>query len=207
MYVQWFVKGIGSRDAAGNPGLQWAEAKAMMLDGDGITSNWWRNKPDQCISPREVEAILTEHNLERHVHDYDGFGHETPFISVAAGSVERDALLRRNSVYSAVDTALDFATDAGNHPGCLFYGWIVTSLNQAVELSSVAEAIRDLNVYHRWSPFQLEGEVTAKIHIPANQIQRVEWWDLSSDTSAAQDSCINPRFVAPAPILNMREHF
>lgn len=207
MYVQWFVKGIGSCDADGNPGLGWDEAQTLLLSGHGITSNWWRNKPGGRISPPEVDAVLTEHNLERHVHDYDRFGQETPFISVASGCVERDVLLRRNSVYSAVDTALDFATDAGSHPGCLFYGWIVTSLNPAVQLSGVAEAIRDLNVYHRWSPFQLEGEVTAKIHIPSNQIERVEWWDLSTDPTDPLDTCMNPGFVAPAPILNVREHF
>ena len=68
-------------------------------------------------------------------------------------------------------------------------------------------SIRDLNVYHRWSPFQLEGEITAKIHIPSNQIERVEWWDLSSDATASQRTCTNPGFVTPAPILNVREHF
>lgn len=207
MYVQWFVKGIASQDALGNAVLGWDDAKALLLSGHGITSNWWRNKPGGRISPPEVDAVLTEDNLERHVHDYDHFGPDTPFISMASGSVGRDAHLRRNSVYSAVDTALDFATDSGAWPGCVFYGWVVTSLNPAVELSSVAEAIRDLNVYHRWSPFQLEGEITAKIHIPSNQIQRVEWWDLSSDVTAPLRACDNPGFVPPTPILNMREHF
>lgn len=207
MYVQWFVKGIGSQDAAGNPALSWDAAQALLLQGVGILSNWWRNKPGSVISPAEVESVLTEHNLDRHVHDYDNYGSDTPFISVASGCVERDALLRRNSVHSAVDTALDFATDAGDYPGCLFYGWVIAGLSPAVPLSGVAEPVRDLNVYHRWSPFQLEGEVTAKIHIPSNQIERVEWWDLSSDATAPLRTCVNPNFVPPTAVLNMREHF
>lgn len=207
MYVQWFVKGIGSQDAEGNPALSWEAACALLGQGHGILSNWWRNKPEGKISPSEVGTVLTEENLERHVHDYANFGPETPFISVASGCVERDALRRRNKAYSAVDTALDFATYTGAYPGCLFYGWLIAGLNPAVALSSLAETIRDLNVYHRWSPFQLEGEVTAKVHIPSNQIERVEWWDMSSNSTVPQRTYTNPNFVGPSPLLNVREHF
>jgi hypothetical protein len=207
MYIQWFVKGICSTDSAGASVFDWNEAQCVILLGNGILSNWWRTKPDGGISPSEVADILTPANLDRHVHDYGAFGHETPFISLAAGSVERNAILRTNTLYSAIDTALAFATRDGTAPGYLYYGWVPVALNPAVELSGVAEAIRDLNVYHRWSQFQLEGEITAKIHIPSNQIERVELWDIQKDPHACLACVDNPAFVEPTPLLNVRELF
>ncbi|TSE14056.1 hypothetical protein C1D09_000780 [Mesorhizobium intechi] len=203
MYIQWFAKGI-SGDAGA---LDWATAKNLITDARGIQSNWWRNIPGGKITPTQVDAVLTDGNLDRHVHDYANFGPHTPFISVAAGCVERDTLLSQNHIYSALTTALDFATDAGRHPGAIFYGWVLVALNPAVPLSAVAEEIRDLNVYHRWSPFQLEGEITAKIHIPSNQIEHVEWWDGHSGQTTLIDSFPNPGFVKPTPITNIRELF
>lgn len=207
MYIQWFVKGICSVDAGGSSSFDWNAAKDLIRGGSGIISNWWRNSPKGMVRPHEVENVLTELNLYRHLHDYQNFGPDTPFISVAAGCVERDALLARNSVYSAIDTALEFATDFGRHAGALYFGWIPVSLNPAVPIQAVGEAVRDLNVYHSWSPFQLEGEITAKKHIPANQIERVEWWDKQRGRSRRVHTLANPRFVPPTPILNVRGVF
>jgi hypothetical protein len=206
MYVQWGIKGIaGTTTENSTNALTKDEAFGLVRSGEGIVSNWWRNKG--TILANEVPTVLTERNLDRHLHDYANFGQQSPFISVASGCVERDSLLRRNTVHSAVDTALLFATDAWARPGALFYCWIPVGLNPAVEVSAVAEAVRDLNVYHRWSPFQLEGEITAKVQIPANQIRRVEWWDGAERTDEAVDTFINPRFVDPAPITNLRDLF
>jgi hypothetical protein len=116
-------------------------------------------------------------------------------------------LLGNNYAYSAEDTALEFATGSLAHSGVLFYGWVIVGLNPAVELSTVAESVRDLNVYHRWSPYQLEGEITAKIHIPANQIERAEWWDPSYSHSKPAAVHLNTGYASPAPILNLREYF
>jgi hypothetical protein len=74
-------------------------------------------------------------------------------------------------------------------------------------MSGVSESVRELNVYRRWSPYQLEGEITAKVHIPSNQIQRVEWWDPNYSCGAAQHVYVNPDFEAPDPISNVRELF
>lgn len=202
MYIQRFVKGISGTKTSGP---SWTEATYMLSSGDGIYSNWWRLKKE--IRPPEVQNVLTMINLDRHLHDYASFGQQSPFISLASGCVSRDVLLARNESHSAIDTALDFATDAFAHEGYLFFGWIVVGLNPAVELSSVAESVRDLNVYRSWSPYQLEGEITAKIHIPANQIERVERWDPDSSVEKATDSYSNPTYVPPDPITNLRELF
>ena len=208
MYVQWFVKGIaGQRDSDFGSALTWSEAQQMLSGGRGIVSNWWRNKASCTVSPSEIEAILTEHNLNRHIHDYASYGQQSPFISLAAGGVERNTMLSENFVYSAVTTALNFATDAWAQPGVLFFGWVPVALNPAVGLAAVAEEVRNLNVYQRWSLFQLEGEVTAKIHIPANQIKAIEWWDGISDRLNPICRFDNPGFLEPNPITNVREHF
>jgi hypothetical protein len=80
-------------------------------------------------------------------------------------------------------------------------------MNPAPEISSVAEAVRDLNVYRRWSPYQLEGEITAKIQIPANQISHVEWWDGAQRRDQPVRTFVNPAFVDPAPVINLRDLF
>jgi hypothetical protein len=76
-----------------------------------------------------------------------------------------------------------------------------------VEIAGVAEAVRELNVYHRWSPYQLEGEITAKVQIPANQVSRVEWWDGSLHKDRPTDTLINPSYVDPTPVTNLRDLF
>lgn len=206
MYIQWFAKGIGGRYDHQTSDLPTKDdAFDMVSSGGGIYSNWWRSK--HRISPAEVAQILTETNLDRHLHAYSAYGHQTPFISVAAGCVERDALLQQNFVYSAVDTALDFATDAWARPGAVFFGWTIVGLNPAVAMSGISESVRELNVYRRWSPYQLEGEITAKVHIAANQIERVEWWDPNHSHSDPQDVHHNAGFEAPDPISNVRELF
>ena len=204
MYIQQCVKGIAG-ELHGRDGITEGEAKEIIVMGRGIFSNWWRKIGR--ISPEQVEDILTDHNLDRHLHDYDNFGGDTPFISLACGAVERDMLVRKNFTYSAVDTALMFATDDWSRPGALFYLWVPTSHNRATALSAVAEPVRDLNIYQRWSPYQLEGEITAKIHIPANQIEKAEWWDANYSTSKAKYVWPNPDFIEATPLSNIRELF
>jgi hypothetical protein len=201
MYVQTFVKGVAG-DTHG--GMSWEQAQALLLRQDGIYSNWWRSLG--TITNSGVARVLTDVNLDRHLHDYGNFGPQSPFISLAAGSVERDTLLGQNYLYSAEDTALEFATGSYAHAGVLFFGWVLVGDNPAVKLSSVAESVRELNIYHRWSPYQLEGEITAKVHIPANQIERVEWWD-PSQSSNRIEVFDNPHYQPPAPVLNLREYF
>lgn len=206
MYVQWCVKGISSGIAPNSGNVfDWDAAKNVLRLDEGIVSNWWRKKG--TISPGEVADELTQQNLDRHLHDYGGFGPDTPFISLASGCVERDKGAATNFVYSAIDTALDFATDAWNYPGALFYCWVSVALNPAVEIQGVAEAVRDLNVYHRWSRYQLEGEIAAKVHIPANQISKVEWWDGSHSKNNPQHTFTNHSFVDPSVVTNVREFF
>jgi hypothetical protein len=206
MYIQFCVKGIrGATTPDSVNGMSKNDAFDLVRSGGGIISNWWRHK--KKIYSHEPALVLNDHNLDRHLHDYDNFGAHSPFISLASGCTERNVLLQRNKVHSAVDTALQFATDYWAYPGALFFCWTPVGLNPAVEISSVAEPVRDLNVYHRWSPYQLEGEIAAKVQIPSNQISRVEWWDGSQRKDRPVDTFFNSQFVDPKPITNIRELF
>lgn len=204
MYIQRCVKGIVGQ-VPGKDGITKADAHVMAVHGGGIISNWWRKRG--LINPSMVEDVLTEANLDRHLHDYDAFGPDTPFISLACGAVERDALVQQNFVYSARDTALMFATEEWTRPGALFYVWVPVSYHRAVAIAAVAEPVRDLNIYQRWSPYQLEGEITAKVNIPANQIERVEWWDGNFSRTGPEDGWDNPNYMAPTPLSNIRDLF
>jgi hypothetical protein len=204
MYIQKCVKGIAGA-SSDSDGITKESAEAVLTQNEGIVSNWWRQQG--TITPEMVAQVLTEENLDRHVHDYDNYGFGTPFISLASGAVERDRIVRQNYAYSAVDTALMFATDNWSRPGALFFCWVPVGHIPAVTLVSIAEPVRDLNIYQRWSPYQLEGEVTAKVHIPANQIQRVEWWDATSSTKKPMETWVNPCYVEPEVLSNVRDLF
>ena len=183
MYVQHCVKGIGARQENGRP-FDWDQAKAIVDGKEGILCNAMRLGGIKYCS--DIPPLLTEDNLYRHLHHYKAFGNDTPFISLTSGAVTRNVLVRRNFVYSAIDTALGFATDSWAHPGALFYLWVMVGNDRAVQVESLAEPVRDLNIYHRWSRYQHEGEIAAKVRIPANQIEKVEWWDprISKDKAA-----------------------
>ena len=116
MYVQRCVKGIGGGD--GEDGITEAQARSVVQEARGIWSNWLRGR--KAVSGAAIRDVLTQRNLDRHLHDYDQYGECSPFISLACGAVERQTWLRRNVAYSAVDTALMFATDNGTRPGCSF---------------------------------------------------------------------------------------
>lgn len=206
MFVQWCVKGIRGVGPSDPPasGLTEKDAKDVIDRDYGILCNWWRNVGK--ISPAEIAQKLTPVNLNRHVHDYPRFEHETPFISLSAGCVERDVALRLNRIYEAADVALRFATGFGQRPGYLFHCWVIVGNGPAVGVPGVAERIRDLNTYTSYSDYQLEGEITAKIHIPAGHIERCERWDCDGTGkvhSAATWTHRNRRFESPAQLSNI----
>lgn len=208
MFVQWCIKGVRGR-VPGEPsgaGLDDAEARALLDGGHGIVCNWWRNVGQ--ITPAERRGKLTAYNLDRHIHDYEHFKDETPFISLTAGCVERDVALRLNRIHEAQDVALRFATDWGLRHGYLFYCWVIVGLKPAVAVEGVAEEVRELNTYVSYSDFQLEGEITAKIHVPANQIERCERWDADGKGGVAAHPAwrhTNRSFDLPAIVSNIRE--
>jgi hypothetical protein len=137
----------------------------------------------------EIPLRLTDRNLHWHqnrYHDKDPlegnevFNRHTPFISVTAGSVERDAVHSRNVLHPPWQVALDFATDGWSRDGFLFYCYVFILGRKSVAHQMFAEELRELNIYSGYSLFQPEGEITAKIIIPPAQIEKFEFYDIAA---------------------------
>jgi hypothetical protein len=211
MYVQTCIKGVN--------GIDPMAAKAI-LGGQGLICNWWRRVHQ--ISPMEINDRLTSAELDLHVNSY-GQQHpirsgtvrdETSFISLTAGAVERNVFLKTNFVHPAHRTALFFASNFGALRGdCfLFYCWVVVGLTPAVEIRHLAEEVRELNTYRRYSAFQTEGEIACKVDVPSRQIHRYERYRISDDGTGGlvmsfEESEINPDYVDPYTVVNIREAF
>jgi hypothetical protein len=203
--VQWCVKGLHLPDDDTARGI---------IDGpNGIVCNWWRDVG--TISPAGRRQRLTEGNLDRHVNHFTAtdpttgrpFNDQSPFISLSAGVVERDAVAKTNYVHRARKTALWFATEFGaDTTAYLYVCWVLVGPRSAVEVEAVAEEVRDLNTYRRYSEFQTEGEIAVKVIVPDNQIQQCERWDLDPRGEFVLSwTALNPRFTPPELLTNIRE--
>jgi hypothetical protein len=207
MFVQWCLKGLN---------LPSDQAAQAILDQQiGLMCNWWRNVNQ--ISPAEVRARLTTDGVDFHVNHFEDilpgtsepFSVNSPFISLSAGTVERSAVLRTNLVHRALKTALWFGSEFGrSDTAYVFSCWVVLAPRQAVEIEGVAEEVRDLNTYRRYSDFQTEGEILAKVAVPDNQIEGFERWELHDDyggtTLIRNPMVYNPRFSSPQVLSNVR---
>ena len=211
MLIQKVLKGI--------PNLSETQASGILKEG--ILCNWWRKVG---VPPaNEVPQRLIDRNLEWHQNRYqdldplegnEEFFKHTPFISVTAGTVERDVAARSNIVNPASEIALAFATDFGSTSGWVFHCYVFILGRKAIAHAAFAEEIRELNIYTGFSPFQPEGEITAKISIPPAQIEKCECFDAASvKTSLAagnlpvpsKPAIHNALYQAPEDISNIRD--
>jgi hypothetical protein len=209
MFFQKVLKGIA--------GLSRDDADSVFLNG--IHCNWWRRVGQ--ISPAEIVDKITDRNLDWHLNHYDEpdptmrgtpFRENTPYISVTAGTVERDEFLQRNLVFDPFITALRFATNDFTTKGYVFYAYVFTLGRKSVELCEFAEEVRELNVYQNFLPFHHEGEIAAKIEIRGRRIERWEEYDGPTALTALQSATIppptftreNPLFAGPERYCNIR---
>lgn len=200
MIVQWCIKGLALPDDE--------TARAVLDSRRGLVCNWWRTV--KTISPSQRRSRLTPANLDMHVNHFtlNGFNEMTPFISLSSGTVERDQAALTNLVRRARRTALWFGTQFGSAPAAYLYVcWIVLAPRRAVEVEGVGEEVRDLNTYRRYSAFQPEGEVTAKVIVPDNQIMSCEKWTWTQAQLRLTQvwTQTNTRFTPPEQLSNVRE--
>ncbi|WP_200216769.1 hypothetical protein [Micromonospora coerulea] len=193
MIVQWCCKGI--------PSISDADVRQILLGGEGLVCSLWHNTPIRSMA--DALSRLSERHLDSHLHDYDSVGHETAYISLSAGCVERDALLARNVRHAARLTALAFATDWGQVAGWLFTCYVFVGINPAPQIPAVAEELRELNHARPYSPYYREGEVAAKIHVPSRQILSAENW-VPVASGFKVNGYVNPTFFDPKPLVNER---
>lgn len=183
---------------------------------NGLICNLWRNNPNMPYS--DMLRRLTPDDLDWHQNrftdPYPGpydppFWKSTPFISTTAGTVLPSTLFKNNVLFSAIVTALRFATDRWTHDHAwLVYAYVFVLGKQSVKFVQFSEELRELNVYSGWSAFQPEGEVTAKLIIPAPQIERIEMWsrDPSGRYTPVYPFSPNPNYVIPETISNIRDY-
>ena len=206
MIVQWCIKGMSL------PGDH--EARQIIDTREGIVCNWWRRVG--TISPSEKRRKLNHYNLDMHVNHFMAidpgtgrpFSEDSPFISLSAGTVERDAVAKTNYVHRARKTALFFGTEFGQRTSAYLYTcWVILAPRPSAEIEAVAEEVRDLNSYRRYSPFQTEGEVLAKVIVADNHIQCCEKWEMRPGDNFFRRvwSHANPRFTPPQQLANVRE--
>lgn len=202
MVFQQVLKGI--------PRLTDAQARAILVR-DGIGCEWWRN--NGLISPVEVAEKLTERNLRWHLDRYyridpstgRPFHEGTPFISLTAGTFDHDRRRRLNVPKPAHKTALAFATRGFNEVGHIFHGYVMVLPNPSIPLQEFAEDVRDFHSHSRYSRYRLQGEVTAKIHVPAVRLERVERYEPSAGSAArCTDVWFNSGFEPPSRHANIR---
>lgn len=184
----------------------------------GLECNWWRTRG--YLPQNEVPSRLTYRNLDWHRHSFTKpdpqqgnarFSDNTPFISTTAGTVDRDVANRTNILTPAWKTALYFATDRWTKDGWLFYCYLFLIGKRAVLLEAFSEELRELNIYTAFSPFYIEGEVTAKLIIPTAQIAYADWSLSDAQAAIASGSLptairtkINPHVVKPEDYNNLR---
>lgn len=220
MIVQWCLKGMHLDSDA--------EADKILNDQCGLLSNWFRARG--MVAVNEIGARLTPGEVDRHVNHFTEddpatglpYNQTSPFISLTCGTVERVPALATNRVHRALQTALWFGSEFGRFQRAhVFVCWVLVGPRSAPNVQSVAEEVRDLNQYRRYSAFQTEGEVLAKIHIPDSHLRGYEVWDRGPNSRSTSfgprsqtarygrwrrvSSKSNPRFVDPSVLTNIRE--
>lgn len=208
MFVQMCVKGIG--------GISLDDANAILAKR-GLACAWWRNA--RHITPAEIDERLTPEELDLHVNSFEErhptrgrpVKDESAFISLTAGSVERHALEAHNEVNPAHLIALDFATHFGRQGECfLFYCWVVVAFRPSVSVRHLAEEVRELNTYTKYSRYQPEGEIVAKVEVPARQIEKFEHYYYGDDGTGRMrlrrlGTRSNPNYIRPHDVTNYRD--
>lgn len=212
MIIQSVIRGMH--------GITLTQARTIL--DTGIECNLCRNRGP--IPYIEIPKVLNERNLEWHQDHYnhndpayiptpnEEFRHHTPFISTTAGTIERRK--GQNVTWRAIDMALRFATDGFKVDGYLFYCDLFVLGRSAVELQAFSEELRELNVRPRYSGYQIEGEILAKILIPPAQIERADFFDVSNVNAALSAgsmpvpdparSITNSLYVSPSRYSNVR---
>lgn len=209
MFIQRVLKGIS--------GVSRSLVQTIASD-TGIKCNWWRTVGK--ISTGQIKDKLTEHNLIWHLNEYETvdpktgkpFSENTPYISTTAGTVERDSFLANNLIFPAWLTALRFATDDFTKTGYVFYAYVFVLGKQSIPLMQFSEEVRDLHIYTQYLPYHPEGEIVAKIYIPAVNIEKVEEYDPGMAEASFKSNKLplptwtykNPAYANPEPFSNLR---
>jgi hypothetical protein len=215
MYFQKVLKGINGIN----------QVQARQIVDEGLMSNWWRKMG--TITAKGIKEQLNETNAMLHLNSYNQplpvghpfygrektFGDVTPFISTTAGAIQRDVLKKQNFLKDPFMTALKFATRNFRGTGFIFHAYLITLGKKAIELEQFSEDVRELHIYQDYLPYQLQGEVMAKILIPSVQIEMALEFDgpaVKDDlrlgiTPSPVSTIKNPSYLDPQKFSNIKE--
>ena len=202
MIIQQILKGIGNID----------ELDAdRILTQTGIESNWIRNS---SVDLSDWSGRLTDEELEWHLNRFDDhypatggrYSQLTPFISTTAGVYERDPDTADIVPFDPIEVAISFATNEFSRDGFVFHGYVFILERPSIPLVGFAEEVRSLTSFPWYMPYHHEGEITAKIHIPACQLEKYERYDVTPDggCSLVGSSPDNPSYRSPWEFCNVR---
>jgi hypothetical protein len=199
MLIQYCLKGIPEQAGVFDDGTV-----SKVLAGHGLSAAWLRShQHDSCLSfPDLSHLALSQNALNAHVNSFGSVHRASPFLSLSAGCVELDPTTATARTYSALQTALDFATNGGRQSGYVLRMWVLVSPKPAPELPGFAEEVRDLNLFRQYTVYHHEGEIAAKLFVPARQIERVEKFDHALNLLRFD---VNAEFVAPERLSNVME--
>ncbi len=199
----------------GIPNIQ--DADIFEIFAGGIICNWWRDV--HWLPQSEVVTRLTEKELDQHLRKYGQRNHKkggrkngevSPFISTTAGA--RQAGPKPYWEWPAFFTALRFATNQFTCDGWILRGWLQTAGVPSVAVPWLAEEIRDVHQWGQYFRFHHQGELTAKIVIPAVCIAGADQYDLATVQAALTANALplshrtmsNSQYQNPADLLPLR---
>ncbi len=197
MIIQRVIRGVAGID----------QAQAQQALNDRILSNLCRSKGPLTYST--IAEVLVDRNVEWHQDHFrdpdplytnppnESFCLHTPFISTTAGTIERRK--GKNVTRTAFDIALRFATDGFRQSGYLFYCDLFVIGRPAAPIPAFSEELRELNVNPRYTVYQVEGEILAKLFIPAVQIERADYFEVND----VKDALANGQVPTPDPTLSL----
>jgi hypothetical protein len=199
------LKGIPKQSGFG-------DREAMRVLSTGLKSAWVRANKLRTLDSAwpDAHSALSVAALASHVNNYHSVRHQTPYVSLTAGLMLYDGQSRTATRRSAWQTALEFATKFGTVTGYVFECWVVLPPNPAPELPGFGEDVRDLNLHASFAYWHPQGEVAAKLGVPARQIRRVVKFgsDLKPQrmggTRATKAGLLNRDFVPPERVSNIR---
>jgi len=199
LQLHWCLKGIPESSTFG-------DAEALRLLTRGLTSAWLRRNGRRFLSTglARAQSALSKEALVDHVNDYAKVGGRTPYISLSAGNVAANPSRPGVLVRPAWLTALDFATRGGRVPGYVLRCWTVVSPQPASGILALADEVRDLNLFRAFWVFQDEGEIAAKLLVPANQIEWVQKFDPGPNRTSF-GLRRNRKFIDPRTVCNLIE--
>jgi hypothetical protein len=196
MLIQWCLKGMMRTG-----GFDVAQANAV-LAGEGLRASWLRGSAG--VSAADFPAMsapeLSAAKLGAHVNSFGSAAASTAYLSLSAGCRERDPTRTAAITHPAWTTAQAFATDWGRTHGFVFCLWVLVAPKPAPELPGFGEEVRSLLNSPQFVTYHHEGEIAAKLYVPAKQISG---WILYDPDLTAIDGKKNSDFVSPDRISNV----